>query len=541
MTYSQHKGAIHLDKPMKDAHAPLEFCEPRPWLAFAFPALALVCWALAIRHLSSDWTLNEQYHYGWLVPLLALYLVKVRFERCPAQGPRPSAAFAWSALLLFAFLSALSMPLREANTDWRLMGWWLTGLAAGVTLLGFWQAGGRRWMTYFVFPVLFFFIAVPVMRPVEDAAMQWLMRHNARLSVEVLHWLGISGEAMGNLISLPGCTLGVNEACSGVRSLQGTLMLTLFLGEILSLTWPRRAALLLAGTGWALITNVARTVALAQIAARSGLAAVDRWHDSAGYTVLAFCAAAVTFTAWLLRPEIERTPNLETEIAIARRLRQIAIPSAIGLVILLAGYCFTEGWFRMQERSVATLVGWSFRLPIDRPKFRETEIASRIRAELRFDEGRAGVWQDEAGRRWQALYFQWLPGKNSAQMVAVHDPRVCLAATGLREVASLPPVVFDRGGVTLAFDAYHFRDGLQDVFIFNCLAEDVRRAGGESRIRAENTISSRIAAALAGRRHLGQRRLETAVWGEPNADAAEASFRSLLESQLDVNLVIANK
>jgi hypothetical protein len=44
--------------------------------------------------------------------------------------------------------------------------------------------------------------------------------------------------------------------------------------------------------------------------------------------------------------------------------------------------------------------------------------------------------------------------------------------------------------------------------------------------------SSRLAAVLAGRRDQGQRRLEIAVWGAPNAEIARVAFEELLRRQL---------
>ena len=168
------------------------------WAVWMLPAFVFACWALAIRHLTADWTLNEQYHYGWLVPLLALYLVKVRFEQCPVPDPSPPARKARLILTAIALVSVLTMPLREANMQWRSMGWWLTALAAGATLVGFWQAGGKAWVRHFAFPVLFFYTAVPILRQIEDPSMHWLMQHNAMLSVEVLRWLGVDAHARGN-------------------------------------------------------------------------------------------------------------------------------------------------------------------------------------------------------------------------------------------------------------------------------------------------------------------------------------------------------
>jgi hypothetical protein len=31
-------------------------------------------WFVLCRHLSGEWSINEQYNYGWFVPFFALYL-----------------------------------------------------------------------------------------------------------------------------------------------------------------------------------------------------------------------------------------------------------------------------------------------------------------------------------------------------------------------------------------------------------------------------------------------------------------------------------
>jgi hypothetical protein len=59
---------------------------PHGWRKLALPGFGLLCWFLAIRHLSSDWTLNEQYHDGWTVPLSALHQIWMRLENPPAPS-----------------------------------------------------------------------------------------------------------------------------------------------------------------------------------------------------------------------------------------------------------------------------------------------------------------------------------------------------------------------------------------------------------------------------------------------------------------------
>lgn len=514
------------------------------WQTWLLPAFVLACWLLAIRHLSAEWTLNEQYHFGWLVPFLAAYLVKVRLEEYPTPRPTPSALQLGALLLTLAICSALLMPVREANLDWRMIEWMLVALASAASFACAWHCGGARWVRHFAFPILFFLIAVPLPRRLEAPWMDWLMRHNATIAVEALRWFGIDGQARGNLIQLPECTLGIDEACSGIRSLQGTLMLTLFMGEILGLRWSRRFALLAAGTFYALLMNVTRTVALGVAASREGPSALDRWHDPAGFTALAITSTLVILTAWLLQRS-ESSPGgvpVAAPVNLAGlqpRLGTAAIPAALALAVVIAGLIGTDLWFRHRAASLIVMPAWTFELPSTQTAFKETPLSPRVRNTLHFDEGYSGQWEDGGGNRWQAFYFQWLAGRNATQTESGHDPRSCLSGTGMREASPRRQMTFERGNVRLAFDAFHFRDGPEDVFIFNCLAEDVRAPDEVGRTRSATSLGERLKAAMAGRRQAGQRRLEVAVWGIGDADEAMARFRRLLEDQMAIQEPLA--
>lgn len=510
------------------------------WRALAPPSFVLLCWLLAVRHLSAEWTLNEQYHYGWIVPLLTLYLVRMRLEATPVPASRPPSRWTAVAFLLIAGAEALLLPIREANADWRLLGWVLSGLAAGATLVAFGQAGGFSWMTHFCFPVLFFFTAVPWPRPMEIEVMQWLMQHNAMLAAELLGWLGIHAEVQGNLIRLPGGTVGVDEACSGIRSLQASIMATLYVGEIFALKRWRRVFLLLAGAGWALLTNATRTLFLALMTNRGGEDALDRWHDPAGHWILGMCVGGVILTAWLLRPArlvsrtAKRTPAAAGNACPnwKQRLSISAGAALVGIFLIGTGSAATEAWFRVQEKSVTQVIRWHFKQPTHAAQFETIELSRHVRGELLYDSHSGGRWQDETGRRWVANYFRWEPGRNAVRTVMVHDPRVCLGATGKELVETLPILNHRLGDVVLPFDAYWFREKGTDVFVFNCVIEDARRGLGQDREGTVLTTASRLDAVRAGKRNLGQRRLEAAVWGATDAMAARLAFVQMLREQL---------
>ncbi|MEI6377037.1 MAG: exosortase/archaeosortase family protein, partial [bacterium] len=250
--------------------------------------LAAGAWFAVIRILWTDWRVDPQYSYGILVPLLVIGLLMKRWEDRPAPTApgRSERTLAAVTMLLSAALLALVIPMAEANPDWRPLG----GVAALSTFLLsmslILMVGGKRWLRHFCLPVCFFLIAVPWPRNLEVSVMSSLMSWNTATTLEILHWCGYEALRQGNLIAIPSGILGIEEACSGIRSLQSGLMVALFFGEVFRLGLIRRLLLLLIAIGAALLGNIVRSSVLAVVASRQGLAAVASWHDPAGIMAL---------------------------------------------------------------------------------------------------------------------------------------------------------------------------------------------------------------------------------------------------------------
>src|SRR5437667_9697863 len=95
----------------------------------AFGALwFILCW-----NLSGEWSINEQYNYGWFVPFFALYLFWLRWQdRPPPEIPNPKSqirnnrAAAIIAVLVGLAALLLLLPVRLfeiANPEWRPLAW----------------------------------------------------------------------------------------------------------------------------------------------------------------------------------------------------------------------------------------------------------------------------------------------------------------------------------------------------------------------------------------------------------------------------------
>ncbi len=278
-----------------------------PWLSpTAIPGVVLglvaLVWLPACLRFSIEWSVNAQYYYGWAVPFLAAYLAYERLDRCPA------ASFPTHRLVPVLLIALLALPqpllrmVGEANSDWRLISWAMAVSAGGISAGILYLFGGWPWIRQFGFPVLFLATAIPWPTSMETFFVQGLMRINAIISAEFVTFCGIPALAHGNVIQLPSGTLGVNEACSGIRSFQSTLMAAIFLGGLYQLPVAARVGLALAGAGLAFCLNVVRTVFLSWQGAINGIEATEKWHDSAGFAIL----GAVLVVLWLISRYLEK-------------------------------------------------------------------------------------------------------------------------------------------------------------------------------------------------------------------------------------------
>ena len=133
------------------------------------------------------------------------------------------------------------------------------------------------------------------------ASLTSLMKMVAGLTVSVLGWFDVISSQRGNLIDLSTGAVGIDEACSGIRSFQSTMMGALFLGELYLLSWRRRLWVLAGGVLLAVCFNVVRTLALTWWASETGIEALKKWHDPAGFSIFGATFASLWLLAWTMK------------------------------------------------------------------------------------------------------------------------------------------------------------------------------------------------------------------------------------------------
>ena len=487
---------------------------------------ALALWLF--HHLHFEWSLNEQYNYGWAVPFLTAFLFYLRWPTRPAARPQTSPALAAASWAVLALLLPVRL-VEEANPDWRLLSWVFALLVVGYWIVALARAGGGEWVRHFAFPVCFPLVSVPWLVQFENVVVQGLTRAVAYAAVEIASWAGIGAYQLGNVIQLPNGFVGVDEACSGVKTLQAAIMVALFLGELLRLTRQRRLALLLLGAGWVFACNVGRATTLVLVAATRGLDALKDWHDGIGTAVLVLGMAGLVAIGWLLG---RGSDPADDEAAAGPGETGRTEPSmghtAFAVAWLALIFAGTELWYRSHERRLIALPEWHTRWPSEHTPVREMPIADETQAILRYNHASSAAWEDPRGVTWWTFFARWEPQQTALQLVRSHSPEICLPAAGRSFRGELPPIVLETGATPLRFRVYEFEQGGHRLFVYVCIQEDKVAPGGNAATAGEWNLRGRLRAVASGQRNLGQRLLEVAVIGLRNSgEANDAMARTV--------------
>jgi exosortase len=516
-----------------------------PWLAAVIP------WVLLINYLRLEWSANEQYGYGFVVPILSLYLLLQLWPTRPA--PRPFGHPGW---LLGAglFLAALLLPVllfAEASPEWRLVGWFFAATTTGLTaLLVLWRGGGP-WLRHFAFPIFFILAAVPWPTSMEYKIMVPLMQKDAAAAVEILNWCAVPAVQHQNVIELPNAVVGVDEACSGIRSLQTSLMIALFVGEWLQLRLPRRALLLGAALALTYFFNLGRTLILVSLSAAWGEGMLHRWHDTVGLGVLVLSLGGLWALAVLIRDRrapIPATAHAPTAPAPWPRLALAGF--ALWFLAAAAG---TQAWFDWHQAREKPAPRWEVAWPTSLPTYETVEIPVEARTSFMYstEKSSAAKWQEvSTASLWLGYFLRWDAGRETSIAASSHHPDVCLPATGKPLVADYGISLFRAAGLELPVQVYRFDDGGQPLFVFYCLWSDgaagETAAVGRDRAADHGWVSAlrriflpftppgeldyRLRAIAEGRRNLGQQVLELGLWGSTNVADAKQQFDDVLPS-----------
>mgnify|MGYP000408303314 CR=1 FL=1 len=293
----------------------------RAALGLALGFMGFVAWDQ-----SHWWRLKDDYSFGWLVPAFAGFVLFDRWARIEAalaacaapESPRVRGWRAWGCGLFFGAMLAggalfflLGAFYRAGAGSSQPGTLALTLGMIGVVLALLWlnapePAGEARAATglladprvrltgWFLFPVLVWLVSAPMVSVVESQLSLFLLRKVVTVVSFVFEMLGLPVEQQGNVLVLPKGSVGVEDACSGIRSLTACLFAGSFLAAVFVERLWQKVTLVVAAMGFAVLTNLARGLFLTGWAYAYGPAAIEGTvHDIAGYAVLGLTVAGL--------------------------------------------------------------------------------------------------------------------------------------------------------------------------------------------------------------------------------------------------------
>ena len=493
------------------------------WAYLALLGTALLyAWGSLFYRLSKFWFVDEDYQYGWTAPVLLVFML---YRRCKTLPPacRPMAGAAPFGAGLCACLMVPTRVILEANPDWPIALWWSAGLTIVFTFAVLFDIGGLNVVKHFTFPVLFVLTAVPWLGQFEFALTITFMKIAAFISSELLNLFGAIVVQRGTVLETQHGPLGIDEACSGIKSFQAMVLLGLVLSELSGLRGLKRFYPVLLGWVFAFTINIGRMTALALIVTQFGPSALESWHDTIGTS--AFVLTGILLVGAALRPPREEAGRRSgaNPLGFALQPRCVITPLCF-LALFAGGELLTSWWY--DTTSAGQRQPWRVRWSTLGEEARTLDISKQIFSKLQCDFGSARWWFSADGHRWIGYFFEWEPSIR-ALFARQHSPEKCLPATGRKPVRDNGYQRFFFGSDILSVRHLVFDDFGQPLNVFFIV--DGSGISDSDEASEAPSFRGRLRAVLRRSNQKGDRRtLELIAEAYETPDAAWNSAASLL-------------
>jgi exosortase len=259
----------------------------RPAVVAAAVVAAAVGWLYSgvLPGLVRQWANDDDYSHGFFVVPLAAFFAWERRDALVRASRQPSAA----GLVLLA-ASLLCFVAGQFGSELFLTRVSLVGVLAGLVLflLG-WQHLG-----ILAFPLAFLLLMVPLPAIIFNHIAFPLQMLASRLGETAIAAGGVPVLREGNVLFLPGRSLEVAEACSGIRSLISLFMLAIVLGYFMERRTGARVLIALAAVPIAVVANAARVAGTGLASYWVSPAAADGFfHTFSGWLVFVVALAGL--------------------------------------------------------------------------------------------------------------------------------------------------------------------------------------------------------------------------------------------------------
>ena len=267
----------------------------RGLLALAVALLVITIWSYwpTLTGLFRDWRADEDYSAGQLVPLVAVFLV---WREWKALKQRPLVPCWWAGIAVLLLAQAARMYglmfMFESAERYSIVL-----MVAGLVLM----VTGWQIFRHTVWILLFLFLMIPLPGKVHNLISGPLQSLATSGSVFLLEALVNNVGRDGNIIKIGEHTLGVIEACSGLRMLTAFIIVAGFIAYMVRRPRWQKAILLASSLPVGVVCNIIRIFATAMLMVFVSEELADKFfHDFAGLVMMPAAVSLMFGELWLM-------------------------------------------------------------------------------------------------------------------------------------------------------------------------------------------------------------------------------------------------
>jgi len=250
----------------------------RYWRPGVLVAAVLAVFGPTLAILGRQWWEDPNYSHGLVLPFLCAFIIWRQRKVLVSVPIKPTL---WGAVIVIASLILLLLGSLGAELFLARMAFW--GTCVGLVL----YFAGFRILRKLTFPIGLFLLAIPIPTLIFNEIvfpLQLVASRFATFCLERVDVMPVLRE--GNLLVLPGYTLEVVEACSGIRSLMSLIALAVAYGYFLEKRIWMRWLLVFLVFPLAIFSNGIRVFVTAILTHYWGLAAAEGFlHSFSGWAI----------------------------------------------------------------------------------------------------------------------------------------------------------------------------------------------------------------------------------------------------------------
>lgn len=383
--------------------------------------------------LMTQWWEREEYSHGYMIPLVAAFIIWQQLNLMPAATRRGSW---WGALFFAAGLAAF--VLGELSAIYTIIQYGFLLSLFGIAL-AFFGWGGMRFL-WVAFAYLIFMIPLPNFLYFNLSSQLQLI--SSEIGVAIIRLFGISVYLEGNVIDLGSMKLQVVEACSGLRYLFPLMSFGFLVAYLYRGPFWQRAVLFLSTIPITIFMNSLRIGIIGVTVDRWGAAMAEGFlHDFEGWVIFMGCVGIlfleIALFHLLRRDGVRMLDRIHLDVPkLTIKLRDFHIdwqrqrPFVVAFILLALSTPWLATLSQREEQTPARQTFNQFPLLHNNWMGRESSLDTSVLDTLQLTDYLKADYRRSSGELPVDFYIAWYASQKKG--ASIHSPRSCIPGGGWR-------------------------------------------------------------------------------------------------------------